>query len=103
MQTSDQRLDEALRRAELMLPDDGFTVTVLARLPRRRVRKVNPRSLTLGVAAACGSVATVLLAPPVEQAFNLYALTGGVPTSTLTIIVFVALVAVPLAWVVRRM
>ena len=103
MRTSDERLDEALRRAEPMLPDDGFTASVLARLPRRRVRKVNPRSLTLAVAAGIGSVSTALLAPPVERAFNLYTLSGGLPTSTLTIIVFVALVAAPLAWVVRRM
>jgi len=96
MDPIDRRLDQALRAPETAIADDGFSEIVLERLPRRRLGGAASRRWTLAAAAATGSLLTILLAPPVESAFGLARLSGGLQTFVLATLAFVATVAIPL-------
>ena len=78
---TDEQLEDALQKSETSISDDGFTESVLARLPKRKSISVKPRCWTLAGAAAIGSFLTLLLAPPIEKAFGLYKITRGSQTT----------------------
>jgi hypothetical protein len=68
-------------------------------LPRRRLSRTVARRLTLGGAAAAGSILTSVLGAPLETAFSAFVLHGGLPVATLAAFAFLAVIAVPVAWV----
>ena len=87
-----------LRSAEASIGDDGFSDRVLARLPKRRRRFSTVRRATLAAAAGVGSLATILLAPPVESLLDGLALFGGSWSAALTAAAIVAILAGPAVW-----
>jgi hypothetical protein len=96
MESVDRRVEQMLHAPEAAIADDGFSENVLQRLPKRRVSSAASRRLTLAGAAAMGSLLTILLAPPVESAFGLARLSGGLQTFLLAALAFVATVGIPL-------
>lgn len=91
----DRGLDSALGQPEPSIGDDGFTANVMARLPYRAPERSLPGPLTVAGAAVAGSLATLVLAPPVK---SMLALLGGTETAILTVAGFVMIVALPLGW-----
>ena len=96
MESVDGRVEQALRAPETAIADDGFSESVLERLPKCRLSTVASRRLTLAAAAAAGSLLTILLAPPVETAFSFARLSGSLQTFILAALVFAATVSIPL-------
>jgi hypothetical protein len=94
---TESQLDTALRAAETAIGDDGFSHTVMARLPRKRRSRQSVRSWTLGGAAAAGSLVTALIGGPLEAAFSSLML-GDYRLMVFAALVFVGLLAVPVAW-----
>lgn len=94
----DERLDAALRELKPAIGDDGFTENVLARLPYHAPDRYGPGRWTLAGAAFAGSLATLLLALPVESGFGLLTLSGQAQTLILTVLGVAAVIAVPLVW-----
>lgn len=95
---SESQLDtEQLRAAETAIGDNGFSDTVMARLPRKRLSRQSVRSWTLGGAAAAGSLVTALIGAPLETAFSSVML-GHYQLTVLAALVFVGLLAIPVAW-----
>jgi hypothetical protein len=99
MENMDARIDLALQKPEPAIGDCGFSETVMRRLPRRRISRTAARRLTLGGAAAAGSVLTAVLGAPIQTAFGTFMLEGGLPMTTFAAIVIVSVIAVPVAWV----
>jgi hypothetical protein len=99
MESVERRAEQALRAPEAAIADDGFSESVLERLPRRRLSSAASQRLTLAGAAAMGSLLTILLAPPVESAFGFARLSGGLQTLLLAALAFVATVGIPLVCV----
>jgi MFS family permease len=87
------RIEQALRVPEPMLPDDDFSEAVLARLPPRR-RRVDARRWTLAGAAALGSALTLALAPPLGDVVASLS-PWTVPPAVLTAAALIAVVAIP--------
>jgi hypothetical protein len=90
-------LEDALRTAEPVIADDGFSERVMASLPPLKRRRAVTRRWTLAVAAGTGSLLTILLAPSIEALGLTLPFVGMMPV--LTAIVFVAVVAAPLFWI----
>jgi hypothetical protein len=99
MESVDSRVEQALRASETAIADEGFSDSVLHRLPRRRFSGAASRRWTLAAAAATGSLLTILLAPPVESAFGLARLSGSLQMLALAALAFTATVVIPLACV----
>lgn len=99
MESVDRQVEQGLRVPETSIADAGFSESILHRLPRRRLSGATSRRWTLAVAAAMGSLLTIVLAPPVESAFGLARLSGGLQTLALAALAFVATVGIPLACV----
>jgi anti-sigma factor RsiW len=98
-QRENDAIDAALRTAELPIADDGFSDRVLASLPPRKRRRTVSRRWTLAVAAGTGSLLTIVLAPSIEALGLALPYVGMVPV--LTALVFAAVVAAPLLWIMR--
>jgi hypothetical protein len=96
MDSLDLRIERALSAPESAIGDAGFSEAVLARLPKRRLSAAASGRWTLAGAAALGSLLTILLAPPVESAFGLAALSSGWRTLVLATLAFAATVGIPL-------
>jgi hypothetical protein len=97
---TDKQLEEVLQRSETSISDDGFTESILAHLPKRKIINAKPRCWTLAGAAAIGSFLTLLLAPPIEKAFSLYKVTHGYHTTILADLMLIAILTIPTGWVV---
>jgi hypothetical protein len=98
MDSIDKQLDELLRRSEIHLGDDGFTESVLKRLPKRKFSGGKSRYWTLASATALGSILTIILAPPIETAFGLFAILSAYQILMLAAFLFITVLAIPLAW-----
>lgn len=94
----DTEIEIALRRSEPAIGDDGFSDSVMARLPQSRLSTAAKRRWTLGGAAALGSILTSVLGAPLETAFSTFVLQGGFSMAVLGIACLVGLVAIPVAW-----
>lgn len=90
-------LEAALRTAEPVIADDGFSERVMAGLPPRKRHRAVTRRWTLAVAAGTGSLLTIVLAPSIEALGLALPFVGMLPV--LTALVFVAVVAAPLFWI----
>lgn len=99
MEPTDAQLEVALQQSEPSIGDDGFSETVMAGLPRRRLSRATARRLTLGGAAAAGSVITSVLGAPLETAFSSFVLEGGLGMALIAAVAIISLIAVPVAWV----
>lgn len=97
--SSDKQLEDTLLKSENAIIDDGFSESVLDRLPKKRRADIKSRCWTLAGAAAMGSILTLILAPPIEKAFNLYRITHGYHTTVLAVLITIVLLAVPTSWV----
>lgn len=98
----DQQLDQLLKQSEPELIDDGFSDAVMRSLPRKKFYQVNSRRLTLAIAAATGSVLTMLLAPPLELVLESYNIVLSDDVSSLIVPAFLgALFILPLVWLLR--
>jgi hypothetical protein len=98
MGNMDVRIESALKRPEPSIGDGGFSETVMQRLPRRRISRTAARRLTLGGAAAAGSILTAALGAPIQTAFGTFMLEGGLPMATFVAMLIVSAIAVPVAW-----
>jgi hypothetical protein len=96
---TDNQLEEALQRSEPPISDNGFSESVLDRLPKKRRINTKPRCWTLAGAAAMGSFLTLLLAPPVEYAFSLYRISHGHHTTILSVLLLIAILTIPTSWI----
>ena len=98
MDLTDKQLGELLKRSEIQLGDDGFTESVLKHLPQRKFSRETSRSWTLASASAVGSILTLILAPPIETSFGLFATLGSYQTLMFGALLFITVLAIPLAW-----
>jgi len=94
----DTEIEIALRRFEPAIGDDGFSETVMARLPQSHFSAAAKRRWTLGGAAALGGILTSVLGAPLETAFSTFVLQGGYGMAVLGVACVVGLVAIPVAW-----
>ena len=99
MDTMDARLEVALRKSETAIGDDGFTEVVMNGLPRKSHGGVKARRWTLAGAAAAGSVLTSVLGAPLESVFSTLVLGSGYSMAILAALLFIGILAVPVAWV----
>jgi hypothetical protein len=109
MNVTDERLEARLRVAESPIADDGFSVAILTRLPRKRLRARTARCLSLGIAAAIGGLITLLGASPEILSPEILSLgilppvlgePGAIAASLLISLPVIALLFVPFAWLV---
>jgi hypothetical protein len=94
----DKQLDAMLRKPETPISDDGFSESVLSRLPGRGHYREKYRKWTLAGAAAMGSLLTLILAPPIETVFKYFEIKSTVQVLVLLIFLFLMVLSVPLAW-----
>lgn len=98
----DQQIESMLNQPEKEIADDGFSNTVMQRLPRKKLYRVNSRRLTLATAGAIGSALTIALAPPLEMVFESYNIVLGEYAGSIVIPALLAtLFILPLAWLLR--
>lgn len=98
MDAKDAELEVALRKSEPSIGDDGFSESVMSVLPRRRLTRATARRLTLGGAAATGSILTSVLGAPLETAFSSLVLEGGYNLTILAAVAVIGIIAIPVAW-----
>lgn len=96
METIDDRMDALLRELQAPVPDEGFTITVMAALPRRTASSAKARRWCFAGTAAAGGLLTTLFGASLDRASE-FAFIGGT-TSLLVPILLLAGLAVPLAW-----
>jgi hypothetical protein len=95
----DTRLHVLLHRPEPTIADEGFSDSVLHALPAAKsVSRAKAGRWTLASAAAVGIFLSALIGAPLENAFSALAWAGGFAVSMATAL-FVAMIAVPAAWV----
>ena len=97
----DKQIEDALNRSESAIADDGFSEVVMSSLPRKRIRRSNSRRWRLAAAAAVGSALTNLFIAPTETVFGLYSISTGDQTTIAASALFVTIVALPLAWLLK--
>lgn len=100
MEQKDAEMELALRASEPSIGDDGFSDAIMSSLPRKRLSRAAARRWTLGGAAAIGSVLTSILGAPLETAFSAFVLQGGFNPTILAPVLLVAVLIVPIAWVI---
>ena len=98
MSTIDSLLEAKLRSAEPEVADEGFSESVMLRLPAKQTSKAKARRWTLGAAAVAGSIATSILGAPLETAFSSLVLGTNYDATMITVLTLTVL-AVPVAWV----
>ena len=94
----DKQPDAMLRKPETAISDDGFSESVLCRLPGRWRYREKYRKWTLAGAAAMGSLLTLILAPPIETVFKLFEFESTDQIFVLLVYLFLMVLSVPLAW-----
>jgi hypothetical protein len=104
MERIDERLEIELGAPEPALADDGFSETVLVRLPRARrmMDHAMARRLSLAGAAAFGSALTLLLGVPVESLIATYAEPGELTSALLGASIVAAVLVMPVVWLLYR-
>lgn len=104
MNSTNEALEARLHVVEVPIADDGFSEAVLASLPPKRLSARTARCLSFVIAAAIGSLITLLGASPEilppEILPPVLAESGAIVTSLLTSAAVVALFMVPLAWLI---
>lgn len=98
MDSIDARLEAMLREPEPAIGNDGFSETVMTAV--RATKRGDGRTIrrTLTGAAVAGTVFTTLIASPLHGAFSSWVPGSDYAPSALAVL-FVALVAIPAAWV----
>lgn len=96
MKSIDDRLDALLREQEAPVPDEGFTITVMAALPRRTASRANARRWSFAGTAAAGGLLTTLFGASFDRASE-FAFSGET-ASLLVSILLLAGMAVPMVW-----
>ncbi len=87
-------LEATLRAPEASLPDEGFSTSVLARLPPPQRKRSNTRRWTVAGSAALGSVLTLAFAAPLETVVASIA-PWTIAPAVLAAVAAVATVAIP--------
>lgn len=100
MDRNDARIETALRAPEPTIGDDGFTQSVLDRLPARQFSQAAARRWTLGGAALAGSVLTSVIGAPLETAFSSLILGGSLNLAAVGNLIVIGVLAIPVAWAV---
>jgi predicted MFS family arabinose efflux permease len=86
-------IEAALRVPEPALPDEDFSMSVLARLPPPR-RRLTVRRWTVAGSAALGSALTLAFAAPLETVLASFA-PWDIPPFALSTVAIIAMVALP--------
>ena len=90
-------IEATLRAREPALPDDDFSMSVLARLPPPR-RRSTARRWTVAGSAALGSALTLAFAAPLETVLASTA-PWDIPPFALSTVAIIAIVAAPALFV----
>ena len=101
MDQFDKWLDEQLRKPGTYIADEGFSKSVVNRLPPKRPLRAFDRKIALSCAGVFGGVLTFALATPVEALLGLAGYSSLFETLFLSSVLFTAMLTLPLLWAAR--
>ncbi len=82
MKDIDQWLDDELRKMSATIPDEGFSRSVMSRLPPQRHKSGFSRHISLALATGLGILFTLKLVTPLDSVFEMLGFTEMTPYYT---------------------